>query len=65
MELFFDMLKVESSNAFIPQLGVKVFFKGRNKEVVIFITLMLGLKDSGKYCSAKTCICSYLGYAEY
>lgn len=67
MELFFDLLEVESPNALITQLGVKefeewCFLKCRIKGGVFFITLMLGLnrKDfHGKYCSSKACICSY------
>lgn len=73
MELGFDLLKVESPNALIPQFGVKefeewFFLKCRIKGGVVFNTLMLGLRRKdfhGTYYSAKTCICSYLTYAEY
>lgn len=73
MELFFDLLKVESSNALIPQLGVKefeecFFLNSRIKGGGIFIIVMPGLKRKdfhGKYYSAESCTCSYLGCTEY
>lgn len=64
---------MESPNALIPQFGVKefeewFFLKCKIKGGGVFITLMVGLTRNdfrGKYCSAKTCMCSYLGYAAY
>lgn len=61
VELFFDLLKVESPNALITQLRVKefeewCFLKCRIKGGVFFITLTVGLNRKDfheKYCSAK------------